>query len=94
MVTVEAVHANGAEFRKRSPGPVCSLTATVGPASVISAACSERDFRYSRLIAGLKAANIQLNRKMLSELAIHDPAAFDAVLEKAQAALAEAKSAA
>ncbi|MDX1565522.1 MAG: 50S ribosomal protein L20 [Phycisphaeraceae bacterium] len=60
----------------------------------ISAACSERDFRYSRLIAGLKAANIQLNRKMLSELAIHDPAAFDAVLEKAQTALAEAKSAA
>ncbi len=60
----------------------------------ISAACSERNFRYSQLIAGLKAADIQLNRKMLSELAIHDPAVFDAVLEQAQSALAKAKSAA
>lgn len=52
----------------------------------ISAACAERGYRYSLLIAGLKAANIQLNRKMLSELAIHEPAAFDAIVAQAQAA--------
>lgn len=50
----------------------------------ISAACSQRGINYSRLIAGLKNANVSLNRKMLSELAIHDPEAFDAVVELAR----------
>jgi large subunit ribosomal protein L20 len=53
----------------------------------ISAACKQRDFTYSRFIAGLKAQNIALNRKMLSEIAIHDGPAFDALVEKAKAGL-------
>ncbi len=46
----------------------------------LTAACEQRGLTYSRLIGGLRKANIALNRKMLSELAIHDPAAFDAVV--------------
>lgn len=42
----------------------------------ISAAAKQHDLSYNRLIAGLKAANIDLNRKMLSQLAIFDPTAF------------------
>ena len=53
----------------------------------LSAACRERDLRYSQLIAGLKLANIELDRKSLSEIAIADPAAFDAVIAKVKAAL-------
>ena len=45
----------------------------------INAACRARDFMYSRLVAGLKKADIELNRKSLSELAIHDPKAFDEI---------------
>ena len=55
----------------------------------ITAACEMRGTKYSRFIAGLKAANITLNRKMLSEIAIHEPAAFDALVEQARAALPE-----
>ncbi len=51
--------------------------------SRLSAACRERGLRYSQLIKALVEANISLNRKMLSELAISDPAAFDEVLAKA-----------
>ena len=47
----------------------------------INAACRQRGLMYSRFLAGLKNANIELNRKMLSELAIIDPAAFDAIVE-------------
>jgi large subunit ribosomal protein L20 len=39
---------------------------------------------YSRLIAGLKKANIALNRKMLSEIAIADPTGFDAIVAAAK----------
>src|SRR6266571_4994159 len=42
----------------------------------ISAACRMRGFRYSQLIAGLQHARIELNRKSLAELAIHDPETF------------------
>jgi len=59
----------------------------------ITAACKMRGLRYSQFIAALKEANIQLNRKMLSEIAIHDPAAFDLIVEKATGAL-QAKQAA
>ncbi|MHC4994469.1 MAG: 50S ribosomal protein L20 [Planctomycetota bacterium] len=59
----------------------------------ISAAAKLRGTNYSQLIAGLKAANIELNRKMLSEIAIHDPAAFDAIVEQAQAALGSKQAA-
>jgi len=54
----------------------------------INAASRERGLRYGELINGLKKACIELDRKMLSEMAIHDPAAFDAVVEKAREALA------
>lgn len=48
----------------------------------ITAAAEMRGLRYSRLIFGLRQANIILDRKSLSELAIHDPAAFDAIIAK------------
>ena len=53
----------------------------------INAACRERGLRYSEFINGLKKANIDLDRKTLSEMAIADAAGFDAVLEKAREAL-------
>jgi len=53
----------------------------------LSAACRQRGIRYSQFINGLKKANIALNRKMLSEIAIADPQAFDAVVAQAKAAL-------
>ena len=53
----------------------------------ISAACKVNGVNYSTFINGLKKANIELNRKMLSEIAISDPAAFTALVEKAKAAL-------
>jgi len=59
----------------------------------ISAAAQERGIQYSRLINGLKLANIALNRKMLSEIAIHDAETFDKIVDLAKAAL-EAKQAA
>ena len=60
----------------------------------LSAAAKLRGLTYSRLIAGCKAANILLNRKMLSEVAIREPKAFDLIVEQARAALpAEAKAA-
>ena len=54
----------------------------------INAASRERGLRYSELMSGLKKAEVEINRKMLSEMAIHDPAAFDAIVEKAREALA------
>ncbi len=54
----------------------------------INAACRERGLRYSEFIHGLEKANIVLDRKSLSEMAIHDPAGFDTVVEKVKAALA------
>jgi len=53
----------------------------------LSAACRQRDIRYSQFINGCKKANIGLNRKMLSEIAIADPAGFDAIVEAAKAAI-------
>ena len=52
----------------------------------ISAACEHRGCRYSQLIHALKTADIRLNRKMLSEIAVADPKAFDAIAEAAFAA--------
>lgn len=54
----------------------------------INAACREENIAYSRLINGLKLANIEMNRKVLSELAIHEPEQFKAVVAKAKEALA------
>ena len=50
----------------------------------LSAAVRERGINYNRFIPALAAAGITLNRKMLSELAIGDPAAFDAIVELAR----------
>ena len=52
----------------------------------ISAACRMRGMRYSQFINGAQLAGILLNRKMLSELAISDPKAFDQIVELARAA--------
>ena len=52
----------------------------------ITAACQMRGMNYSSFIDGLKKANLGLNRKSLSELAIHEPAVFDEVFELAKAA--------
>ena len=54
----------------------------------INAAVRERGLRYSQFIHGLQQTGIELDRKSLSEMAIHDPAAFDAVVEQVKAKLA------
>ena len=53
----------------------------------ISAAAKANGMNYSTFMNGLKKANITLNRKMLSEIAINDAAGFTALTEKAKAAL-------
>jgi len=53
----------------------------------INAAARQRGSTYSRFMAGLKQAGIELDRKQLSELAVHDPAAFDALVEASRGAL-------
>ncbi len=53
----------------------------------ISAAAKMNGINYSRFMNGLKRANIDMNRKMLSEIAISDPKAFTELVEKAKAAL-------
>jgi len=52
----------------------------------ISAACKQRGTSYSRFMCALTYADIDLNRKMLAEMAVADPKAFDAVVETAMAA--------
>ena len=54
----------------------------------INAAVRERGIRYSEFINGVTKAQIELDRKMLAEMAVNDPAAFDAVVEEVKAALA------
>ncbi|MEM8783712.1 MAG: 50S ribosomal protein L20 [Planctomycetota bacterium] len=60
----------------------------------INAACRARGISYSRFINGLKHAGIGLNRKMLSEIAIHDEPTFDALVEAAKNASPAVKNAA
>ena len=54
----------------------------------VNAACKANGISYSRFIEGLIKANITLNRKMLSEIAIHDPEGFTKVVETAKAKVA------
>ena len=54
----------------------------------ISGALQDHGLRYSQFINGLKLAQVELDRKSLSEIAIHDPAAFKAVVDLAKQALA------
>ena len=53
----------------------------------ISAGCKANGINYSQFMNGLKKAGIELNRKMLAELAVNDKEAFAALVEKAKAAL-------
>ena len=54
----------------------------------INAASRSLGITYSRFMAGLKKANIHIDRKVLSDMAIHDPAAFHGIIEKVKAQLA------
>jgi len=53
----------------------------------INAACRLNEINYSRFINGLKKANIELDRKILADMAMNDAAAFSAVAAQAKAAL-------
>ena len=53
----------------------------------INAACRENEISYSKFINGLNLANIDINRKMLSEIAISDPKAFSEIVKIAKDAL-------
>ena len=59
----------------------------------INAAAEINNISYSQLINGLKKAGVELDRKILSEIAIEDAAGFTRLVEQAKAALAEAKKA-
>ena len=54
----------------------------------LNAACREHGLRYSEFIFGLKKAGIELDRKVLSEMAIHEPAEFASVVEQVKSAIA------
>lgn len=54
----------------------------------LSAACRQRGLAYSQFVAGLKRAQIELDRKSLSEIAVHDPQGFDLIVQRVQEALA------
>ncbi len=54
----------------------------------INAGCRAHDLSYSRFVAGLSAAGIEVDRKILAELAVSDPAAFGRLVEAAKASLA------
>ena len=56
----------------------------------INAAAHNNDINYSNLMHGLKLAKIDINRKMLSEIAIHDPKGFTTIVNKAKKALEKA----
>jgi len=53
----------------------------------INAACRERGMRYSEFIFGLNKAGLELDRKTLAEMAVNDPAGFDAVVEQVKGAM-------
>lgn len=53
----------------------------------INAGARANDMTYNRFIQGLKVANIEVDRRMLAELAVNDPAAFSALIEVARAAV-------
>jgi large subunit ribosomal protein L20 len=53
----------------------------------INAAARQHDLSYNQFVAGCKAAEIELDRKVLADLAVSDPVAFGAIAERAKAAL-------
>ena len=52
----------------------------------INAACRQNDISYSRFVSGLKKANVTLNRKVLADIAVREPAAFANLVEVAKKA--------
>jgi large subunit ribosomal protein L20 len=56
----------------------------------VNAACRQRGVSYSRFIAALKTAGVELNRKALSEIAVYDPASFDKLIASAVSAADQA----
>ena len=52
----------------------------------INAACRQHDMTYSRFMAGLRAAQIDVDRKVLADLAVHDPQAFTSLVETVRSA--------
>ena len=54
----------------------------------INAACRELDFTYARFIDGLTKAGVEVDRKVLADIAVHEPEAFKALADKAKAAIA------
>ena len=56
----------------------------------IGAACKAAEFSYSRFMSGLKKAGVDLNRKILADMAMNDPAAFTALVNQAKSALEKA----
>lgn len=60
----------------------------------ISAASRANGLTYSRFIEGLKAANVEVDRKILADLAVHDAAAFTAIAESVKTALSNKQQAA
>lgn len=83
--------------RRISSAPASTPTATAATASGISAGCGSPastpppalGLRYSELIAGLAKANIELDRKILADMAVADPQGFEAVVELAKKAIAK-----
>ena len=60
----------------------------------INAGARQHGLTYSQFMNGMKRAGIELDRKVLSDIAVREPAAFKTLVEQAQAALAEAPQAA
>ena len=56
----------------------------------INAACRARGVSYSRFMYALKTVGIELNRKMLAEMAVHEPKSFDTLIAKAKSVLQDA----
>jgi large subunit ribosomal protein L20 len=56
----------------------------------INAGAHQHDMSYNTFMNGLKLAGIEVNRKILADLAVHDPAAFTALVDKARTALSAA----
>jgi len=75
---VDRALANAFKDRKRKKREFRRLWITR-----VSAACRMRDISYSRFMNGLKKASVEINRKMLSEIAISDAAAFDQLVQTA-----------
>ena len=80
----QLLHSATYEFRdrKKRKGDFRQLWITR-----INAAARENGMTYNRLIQGLKAAGVEVDRRMLAELAVNDAAAFTALVEVAKAAL-------